>query len=384
MAFDPVVLAENLKKHRTKKGLTQLQLAELLTVSPQSISKWERGQSIPDLDKLCAAAEVLDIRLDTLLDKDTQSGRVLFGVDGGGTKTEFVMFREDGQFLGRLVLEGANPNTVGVEKNVQVIKSGIAQLQGGAQIAGIFVGCAGYFSGNNLQLVKSALQNAFPGTKVDCHSDIMNIIAAGSDSRRCIAAICGTGSVIYANENRNLHRLGGFGYLLDKQGSGFDMGRDVLRTALQERDGNGEKSLITQLVEKKLGGTVWENISAIYQKGTSYIASFTPILFTAYAEGDKVATEILHGHADYLAQQITRVHQMYDCGNTVVVSGSVFSATDVFFNMVKKRLPDGLRMESIAYPPVYGACRMAMELCNIDPENFAKSFSVLYPESLEE
>ena len=383
MAFDPVVLAENLKKYRTKKGLTQLQLAELLTVSPQSISKWERGQSIPDLDKLCAAAEVLDIRLDTLLDKDTQSGRVLFGVDGGGTKTEFVMFREDGQFLGRLVLEGANPNTVGVEKNVQVIKSGIAQLQGGAQIAGIFVGCAGYFSGNNLQLVKSALQNAFPGTKVDCHSDIMNIIAAGSDSRRCIAAICGTGSVIYANENRNLHRLGGFGYLLDKQGSGFDMGRDVLRTALQERDGNGEKSLITQLVEKKLGGTVWENISAIYQKGTSYIASFTPILFAAYAEGDKVATEILHGHADYLAQQITRVHQMYDCGNTVVGSGSVFSATDVFFNMVKKRLPDGLRMESIAYPPVYGACRMAMELCNIDPENFTKSFSVLYPESLD-
>ncbi len=383
MAFNALVLSENLKKHRTEKGLTQQQLAELLSVSPQSVSKWERGQSIPDLDKLCGVADVLDVRLDALLDKDPQAGRVLFGVDGGGTKTEFVMFREDGLFLKRLVLEGANPNTVGVEKNVQVIKSGIGQLQGGAQIAGIFVGCAGYFSGNNLQLVKTALQNAFPGTKVDCHSDIMNIIAAGSDSRRCIAAICGTGSVIYANENRNLHRLGGFGYLLDKQGSGFDMGRDALRTALQERDGCGEKSLITELVEKKLGGTVWDNISAIYQKGTSYIASFTPLLFEAYAKNDKVAKEILCSHADYLAGQICRAHKMYDCGNTVVVSGSVFSATDVFFNMVSRRLPGELKMEAIAHPPVYGACRMACELCHIDPAQFAESFAIHYPESLD-
>ncbi len=383
MAFDPLILAENLRKHRSDKGMTQQQLAELLSVSPQSISKWERGQSIPDLDKLCAAADALDIRLDALLDKDPQAGRVLFGVDGGGTKTEFVMFREDGQFLKRLVLEGANPNTVGVDKNVQVIKSGISQLQGGAQIAGIFVGCAGYFSGNNLQQVQSALQNAYPGAKVGCHSDIMNIIAGGSDSWRCIAAICGTGSVIYANENRELHRLGGFGYLLDKQGSGFDMGRDVLRTALQERDGNGEKSLITALVEKKLGGSVWENISTIYQKGTSYVASFTPILFEAYAKEDNVAKAILHGHADYLAGQISRAHQMYDCGNTVVVSGSVFTATDVFFRLVKDRLPKELKLESLQHPPVYGACRMACELCNIDPENFTKSFSIHYPEALE-
>ena len=384
MAFDALVLAENLKKYRSDKGLTQQQLAELLSVSPQSVSKWERGQSIPDLDKLCAAADVLDLRLESLLDKDPQSGRVLFGVDGGGTKTEFVMFREDGQFLNRLVLEGANPNTVGVEKNVQVIKAGISQLQGGAQIAGIFVGCAGYFSGNNLQQVQSALQNAYPGTKIGCHSDIMNIIAGGSDSWRCISAICGTGSVIYANENRNLHRLGGFGYLLDKQGSGFDMGRDVLRTALQERDGNGEKSLITELVEKKLGSTVWENISVVYQKGTPYIASFTPILFEAYAKGDKVATEILHSHADYLAGQITRAHQLYDCGNTVVVSGSVFTATDVFFNLVKERLPKALQLEMPQFPPVYGACRMACELCNIDPAPFTKSFAVHYSKSLEE
>ena len=383
MAFDPLILAENLKKHRSNRSMTQQQLAELLAVSPQSISKWERGQAIPDLDKLCAAADVLDIRLEALLDKDPQAGRVLFGVDGGGTKTEFVMFREDGQFLKRLVLEGANPNTVGVEKNVQVIKSGISQMQGGAQIAGIFIGCAGYFSGNNLQQVQSALQSAYPGTKVGCHSDIMNIIAAGSDSRRCIAAICGTGSVIYANENRKLHRLGGFGYLLDKQGSGFDMGRDVLRTALQERDGNGEQSLITELVEKKLGGTVWENISTVYQKGPSYVASFTPILFEAYAKGDKVAKTILHGHADYLAGQISRAHQMYDCGNTVVVSGSVFTATEVFFRLVKERLPKALKLEMPQHPPVYGACRMACELCTIDPTNLTKSFTALYQDALD-
>ena len=68
MAFEMGVLARNLKKYRAEKNLTQQALAERLNVSPQSVSKWECGQSVPEIDKLCSVAEILEVSLDALVE----------------------------------------------------------------------------------------------------------------------------------------------------------------------------------------------------------------------------------------------------------------------------------------------------------------------------
>lgn len=379
VALDMAVLAGNLKKYRILKKLTQQELADRLMVSAQSVSKWECGQSVPELDKLCAAAEILNVSLDTLLEGECVRKRILIGVDGGGTKTEFVLFSEDGKLWKRLVLEGTNPNVHGLEQCIATLKTGLNRLlETGMRPAGIFVGCAGFLSGNYGEQVREALEEIYPKCQIACSSDIMNIIACGSSSHRCIAAICGTGSVIYANENRTLHRLGGAGYLLDKQGSGFNIGADVLRTALQERDGSGPASLITALAEEQLGGLVWDSISEIYKRGTSYIASFAPLAFEAYAQGDEAAAQILQEHAGYLAHLIRSAAEQYDCGKTVTVSGSIFSANPVFLQMVKECLPKDLEVEIPPFPPVYGACILACELCGLDQTLFQLHFSEQY------
>lgn len=379
MAFDMAVLAGNLKKYRTMKKLTQQTLADKLLVSAQSVSKWECGQSVPELDKLCDAAELFGVSLDALLKGDSEPDQMIVGIDGGGTKTEFVLFSQDGSLRKRLVLEGTNPNVHGLERSIATLKTGLNQLMDpGMRPAGIFVGCAGFLSGGYGEKVQTALQEAFPKCRVACSSDIMNIIACGSNSRRCIAAICGTGSVIYANEDRTLHRLGGAGYLLDKQGSGFDIGADVLRTALRERDGSGPQSRITALTEAYLGGPVWDNIHEIYKQGTSYIASFAPIAFEALAQGDGVAEQILEGHAKYLAQLIQSASRQYDCGKTVTVSGSIFTANPLFLQMVKAHLEESLTVEIPPYPPVFGACVLGCELCGVDAEPLRVRFMERY------
>ena len=48
--------AENLQFLRQKKGYTQEQIAEQLQVSRQSVSKWESGQAVPELEKSQEAA----------------------------------------------------------------------------------------------------------------------------------------------------------------------------------------------------------------------------------------------------------------------------------------------------------------------------------------
>lgn len=61
---------ENLKTMRKAKGYTQEDLAIKLNVVRQTVSKWEKGLSVPDADALCKNADVLDTDVSTLLGEE--------------------------------------------------------------------------------------------------------------------------------------------------------------------------------------------------------------------------------------------------------------------------------------------------------------------------
>lgn len=63
-------LAENLKKHRILKNLTQEEVADYLTITPQSISKWERGESYSDITLLPTLANIFETSIDLLVGMD--------------------------------------------------------------------------------------------------------------------------------------------------------------------------------------------------------------------------------------------------------------------------------------------------------------------------
>lgn len=70
---------------RKQKGLSQEELANRLNVSRQTISKWEVGDSTPDMEKLIAISDLFEISLDELvLDKATS------GIEENTPKSEFA------------------------------------------------------------------------------------------------------------------------------------------------------------------------------------------------------------------------------------------------------------------------------------------------------
>lgn len=75
-------IAENLKSLRKGKDLTQEEAAEMLGVSAQSVSKWERGDTFPDITLLPALANLYKTSVDALIgmDKinDTQTKNTVF------------------------------------------------------------------------------------------------------------------------------------------------------------------------------------------------------------------------------------------------------------------------------------------------------------------
>ncbi len=62
-----ITLAENIKKMRNERGLTQGELARALSVTPQSVSRWEKGQAYPDTELLPVIAAFFDTTLDELM-----------------------------------------------------------------------------------------------------------------------------------------------------------------------------------------------------------------------------------------------------------------------------------------------------------------------------
>lgn len=59
-------LGENIYKFRTQQNLSQGDLADMLDVSRQSVSKWENGGAVPELDKLMKMCDLFQISLDEL------------------------------------------------------------------------------------------------------------------------------------------------------------------------------------------------------------------------------------------------------------------------------------------------------------------------------
>lgn len=62
-----MTLAEKLLALRTERDLSQEDLAAKLEVSRQSVSKWETGQSVPDLDKIIKLADLFGVTVDELV-----------------------------------------------------------------------------------------------------------------------------------------------------------------------------------------------------------------------------------------------------------------------------------------------------------------------------
>lgn len=61
------IVSKNLIKFRIASGLTQAELAEKISYSDKSISKWERGESLPDLNILIQLSKIYKIKLDDFL-----------------------------------------------------------------------------------------------------------------------------------------------------------------------------------------------------------------------------------------------------------------------------------------------------------------------------
>ena len=280
------------------------------------------------------------------------------GIDGGGTKTEFLLTDESGKEIGRLVSGASNPVSAGIENTYNILGNGIKQICRDLDFSeiSVFAGIAGAKASENRKHINNLL-SGFGFASYGCGSDIEIALEAALKDEDGTAMIMGTGIVAYTRSGENLFRTGGRGYMIDKGGSGFHLGSDALNSAFEFIDGRGGSEAILRLVENKLGKSLEESVTEIYGGGASYVASFAPVIFEAYSLGDKSAFEIIDRNI-YEAAKIINAAIKNSNGKTVICGG-LSAQKDILLPFLTKHTEDDAVLTFLDEPVVNGAISLA-------------------------
>ncbi len=296
------------------------------------------------------------------------------GIDGGGTKTEGVLTDAEGRVLCVGKTGPSNPNDIGLDASVRTITDLVHRLMtdGGVSPAQVrvFVGIAGALAVKDR--LTEAVSRALGGVaRVSVDSDVINLLAADVPTGEGACVICGTGSVCFLRTPKSLHRIGGWGYLLDSAGSGYDMGRMAIETALKACDGRGDETCrpLLSAITAHLGAGPDRLIEKIYEGGKPYIAACAPVVFDLAKQGDPMADHILNVNAEALAACITAALQKTqpDAPVTVILGGSInVKESPAWTERIRAHLTPDIEalthLQVAEAPPVFGAVAEARGL----------------------
>ena len=359
-----ICLAENLKKWRKKRGLSRRALAEKINYTDKAVEKWESGQSTPPLPVICQVADILDVRLEELIYDRRKTIRYFLGIDGGGTKTAFRLESADGVVLAESEGGASNPNDVGMQRCEEVLAAGMAEVTAGIDLreVAVYAGLAGGMSGDNAQRICRILSSMKCGW-ADCGSDVDNALELCLHGGDGVMVIAGTGSIAFAQNKGIRHRVGGWGYLLDGGGSGYDIGRDGLNAAFRALDGRGTATVLTELLEAQLHKSLPQAVPDIYSGGKRFIAALAPLVFEAADCGDRTAQDILAQNGAYIAELIRRgVSHLDDPAAPVVICGGLAHREERLRPYIEPHLEGEHPLSFNTRPIVTGAVMCARRL----------------------
>ncbi len=352
----------NLRDLRIQKGLTQKEVADLLQYSEKTVSKWECGACIPDIDVLFKLANIFKVSIENLF---ADSKIYFLGIDGGGTKTALALADEDGNIIRTLKTEGCNPVDIGIDRVKVILKDAIYEICKDISLSSVycFAGIAGGTSADMQPKIKEIFEEfGFKAFAND--SDNKNIIESGLGDADGMTVIMGTGVCVFKQINKQHSRIAGWGYFIDNGGSGYNLGRDALNAYFTAYDKTGEDTLITEEIDKIYPGGPQKLIGYIYNGGKKVVASFAPAVFSALEKGDRVAERILKQNTDEVVKFIETAAKDFGDGKIpVVLAGGITSQKCVVDN-IKNSLTNAHRydIKALDKEPVYGAVNLAFKL----------------------
>jgi N-acetylglucosamine kinase-like BadF-type ATPase len=233
--------------------------------------------------------------------------RILIGADVGGSKTAVGV--SDGQtILARSEGGGAAVRPGRALTSASVIAETVRQaLAGTGRLTGdvLYVGAAGAGREAEREELRRLLRGENLAHTVVVATDIEIALAAAFDEEPGIVVSAGTGSVAVGRDRSGKqHRIGGYGWQMGDEGSGYAIGRAALGAVSRAADGRSPR---TALSDRVLTASRSEDFDALvrWAAGASpaEVAALAPHVLDVAAQGDPLAQGIL----DYAARELTQL-----------------------------------------------------------------------------
>lgn len=311
----------------------------------------------------------------------------ILGIDGGGTKTVCVLMDDTGQVLGRGEGGPSNYQSIGIEATQNSLEEAITQaikatnLSIPLTIEAMGIGLAGVGRPEDIQTVKNLLKplqlklsELITWQILPQHLSITgdNEIAlmGGCCDTVGIVAIAGTGSQVYGqNQQGKTKRVGGWGYILGDEGSGYNIAIRGLQAALKAYDGRGRETVLIERFKHHLNIDKIENlVEVVYRQGLSVaeIAALAPIVDQAAVEGDAIAIAIITTAVEELtfATEVVMI-DLFDPTETfeIVTIGGVWKSISQLrqqFEIAIEAIAPDATVIWPRYQPAYGAGLLAI------------------------
>jgi glucosamine kinase len=166
--------------------------------------------------------------------------RYFMGIDGGGSRLRVVIVDETLNVVAQSQGGTANPNVIGHNEAAQLIQNTIREALvsiNPADLAGVGIGIAGASAVHSADWLYQVVQPVTPGARVIPSSDIEIALVGAHGEREGILLLAGTGSVACGMNGDNTVQVGGWGYLLGDEGSGYWIGLQALKVVTHAADG---------------------------------------------------------------------------------------------------------------------------------------------------
>lgn len=222
----------------------------------------------------------------------------ILGIDGGGTSCRAALATPDGKILARARSGSANIHTNLAGARASIIEAArMAFAEAGedpALIAGTpaVLGLAGANVGTNA----SQLEAVLPFSKSIVETDAMIALEGAVGGGDGAIAILGTGTAYLGRRGGEARPIGGWGFLIGDQGSGAQIGRELLERTLLAYDGVGPASPLTDEMLSVFKGDPGNIVGFTTTAKPGDFGGFAPKVFEHAGRGDVVAEAILaHG-----------------------------------------------------------------------------------------
>lgn len=273
---------------------------------------------------------------------------IILGIDGGGTKTVAVLSNERGEILAKVIGGSSNPTAISKQQFESELFNILSKLKSQNEkdfekVECCFAGLSGVKELSFEKNAKSVIQQFYDeAVSIIIENDACIALFSGTLGMPGIVQIAGTGAITYClDSHSNSFRSGGWGYLFDDEGSGYDLGREALKAVVKSYDFRGEETVLSEKILKHFQiNDLTQIVDCIYneQNPRALIAPLSRYVVQAAMEGDNIANHLLVQAAGQYIQAIeacaTQARWNESEEIPTVLVGGVFSNFNLFYDVL--------------------------------------------------